>query len=110
MEIDYGNNKLRKQLSNASEIKKAFGISAKKISLRLDEIQASPNLAGLMQIPAANCHPLSGNRSGEWALDISGNHRMIFEISHDPVPLNDDGSVFTIMVTSIRIVETTDYH
>jgi plasmid maintenance system killer protein len=110
MNIDYGNNRLKKQLSNASEIKKAFGEMAKKISQRLNEMAASPNLAVLIQIPAANCHPLTGNRSGEWAVNISGNHRLIFEINHDPLPIKDDGSVNTLLVTDIRLMSTEDYH
>ncbi|HEY5367741.1 MAG TPA: hypothetical protein VIJ75_02020 [Hanamia sp.] len=110
MKIEYGSNKLKKQLSNASEIKKAFGINAKRVSTRLDDICASPNLAVLQQIPAANCHLLTGNREGEWAVDISANYRLIFKIAQDPVPLKDAGGVDTIKVTDIRIIEIGDYH
>lgn len=83
---------------------------AKKVQTRLDEITASPNLKVLMQIPAANCHALSGNRIGEWAVDISLNHRIIFEINHDLVPKKDNGEIDTIMITDIRIINSTDYH
>lgn len=110
MEIHYANNKIKKQLSSATEIKRTFGLMAKKVSVRLEEIRASPNLAVLIQLPAANCHALSGDKKGEWALDISGNHRMLFEISHDPVPLKDDSSIDTIKITDITITRTTDYH
>lgn len=110
MDIYYGNNKLKKQLSSASEIKKAFGANAKRVIARMDDIAASPNLAVLMKIPAANCHPLKGNRTGEWALDISANHRMIFIIANDPIPMLDDLSVDTIMVTDISVCEIGDYH
>ena len=110
MEFEYSSNKLKKQLSNASEIKKTFGVNAKRVSARMDDIIASPNLAVLMQIPAANCHPLTGDRKGEWALDVSANHRLIFRIAHDPVPTLDDGSIDTINVTYIRIMESKDYH
>lgn len=110
MEIDYSNNKLRKQLSDASEIKRAFGVNAKKVMARIDDIMASPNLAVLMQIPAARCHQLTGDRKGEWALNISPNHRLIFEIAQDPIPIKEDGSVNTILVTEIRISGTEDYH
>jgi len=109
MEITYS-NKIKKKLSSPSEIKKAFGTMAKKVQSRLDDIGASPNLKVLLQMPAANCHALSGNKNGEWALDISANHRMIFEINHDPVPTKDNGEIETIEVTDIRIIETTDYH
>jgi plasmid maintenance system killer protein len=110
MEIRFRKNKLQKQMSSASEIKKAFGVMAKKVAARLDEIAASPNLAILMQIPAANCHALIADRKGQWALNISGNFRIIFEIDHDPIPLKDDGSVNTILVTIICVTDTEDYH
>jgi proteic killer suppression protein len=110
MNIQYGNNKLRRQLSSASEIKKAFGEMAKKVTRRLDEITASPNLAVLMKIPAANCHPLTGDRQGEWAVDISGNFRMIFEINQNPIPLKTDGGIDTVLITDITITGTEDYH
>jgi plasmid maintenance system killer protein len=109
MEIAYS-NRVKKKLSSASEIKKAYGTMAKKVQNRLDEIKASPNLKVLMQIPAANCHALSGNKDGEWALDISANHRMIFEIDHDPVPKKDNGEIETVEVTDVKILDTTDYH
>jgi proteic killer suppression protein len=110
MEIEYRKNKLKKQLSNASEIKKAFGANAKRVANRLDDIIASPNLAVLCQIPAAKCHSLSGERNGEWALDISSNYRLIFEITHDPIPKTEDNSIITVLVTDICILEIVDYH
>lgn len=110
MNVEYRNNKLKRQLSNASEIKKAFGVNAKRVASRMDDIIASPNLKVLCQIPAANCHSLSGDRNGEWALDISGNYRLIFKITHDPVPETEDSSINTILVTDICIREIVDYH
>jgi len=110
MTIHYASNKLERQLSSATEIKKAFGVNARRVQLRMDDIRASPSLAVLMQIPAANCHKLTGNRKGEWAVNISVNHRMIFEIADNPVPENEQGGVNTILVKEIRILNTEDYH
>ncbi|MCW2259490.1 MULTISPECIES: type II toxin-antitoxin system RelE/ParE family toxin [Sphingobacterium] len=109
MSITYS-NKIKKKFSSAAEIKKAFGAMAKKVQARLDDIEASPNLNVLTQIPAANCHALSGNRDGEWAVNISPNHRMIFEIDNDPMPLTLTGEIDRIKVTDIRIIDTIDYH
>jgi len=108
--IRYGNNKLAKQLENASTIKRSFGVMAKKVSMRLDDIRAAPNLAVLKQIPQAACHKLEGNRTGEWAVSISGNHRLIFVLDHDPIPLKEDGSVDEMVITDIIITGTEDYH
>jgi plasmid maintenance system killer protein len=110
MKVDFASNKLRKQMGSASEIKRAFGVNAKRVKQRLDEMEASPNLAVLQQIPAANCHPLKGDRQGEWAVDVSGNHRIVFEPDHDSVPKKENGEIETIKITDIKILKTTDYH
>ena len=110
MNIEFKSNKLRKILTNAREIQKHYGTMAKKVSQRMDQMYASPNLSVLISYPSADCHLLSGDRAGEWAVSISGNYRLIFEIYQDPVPTNNDGSVNAILVTGIRIIETTDYH
>ena len=110
MEIDYKKNKLKRQLSQASEIKKNFGVNAKRIAMRLEEIESSPTLAVLMQIPAANCHLLSGSRQGQWAVDLSGNFRLIFELDHDPIPKRNDGSIDARLITKVCIIEIVDYH
>ncbi|MDD4107136.1 MAG: type II toxin-antitoxin system RelE/ParE family toxin [Prolixibacteraceae bacterium] len=110
MKIEYAKNKLEKQLGSMGELKKAFGVNAKRIGSRLDDIEASPNLAILMQIPAANCHPLTGDRKGEWAVDVSGNYRLIFKIQNNPIPKIQDGSVDAHLVTDICILEIVDYH
>jgi len=110
MKIEYKNNKLKKQFGNAFEIKKAFGEMAKKIAVRLSEIVAAPNLAVLIQLPGPKCHALQGERSGEWAVSISPNYRLIFEIDHNPIPLNPDSSVNTKSITDILIIGIDDYH
>ncbi len=110
MYIHYQKKKLQKQLSDASEIKRAFGVMAQRVSQRLTEIRASPSLAILMTIPKANCHLLTGDKNGEWALDVSHNFRMIFEIAHETIPLNEDGSIDATAVTEIRILKIEDYH
>lgn len=110
MNIFYRRNKLEKQLSNASEIKRAFGVLAKRISQRKTEIEDSDTLAILMQIPAAKCHPLTADKRGQWSVHISGNFRIIFEIADNPIPLRDDGSVDTESVKRIYIIDIEDYH
>ena len=110
MKISYKTNKLEKQLTEAKEMQKAFGTMAKKVNQRMMELKASPNLVVMKTIPAANCHELKGDRQGEFAVDISGNFRIIFEPDHNPVPQRDDKSIDCIKVTDIQILGTGDYH
>jgi plasmid maintenance system killer protein len=110
MKYKIRNRRLGKQLEGASSIKKHFGVRAKLIVQRLEEIESSPNLKVLMQIPAANCHPLKGQRAGQWALDISGNYRIVFEIMDDPLPMKNEKEIDHVNVKEIHIVEISDYH
>lgn len=91
-------------------MKKAFGSMAKKAYQRMKEIEASENLDILMRIPAANCHELSGDRKEQFAVDISGNYRLIFVPDHDPVPRTADGNLDAIRIVEIKMLGKEDYH
>ncbi len=110
MQINYKTRKLEKNLTDPTKTLKEYGNRSKKIIQRLQELEASANLSVLKTLPAANCHQLSGDRAGEFAVDISGNWRMTFEINQEPVPTKDDGGIDTDNVTAVTILDITDYH
>lgn len=110
MQLSYRFKKLEKNLTEANEMKKSYGILAKKINQRMKDLSAASSLAVLRTLPAVNCHELKGSRSGQLAVDISGNRRIIFEPAHDPLPLKADGGLDWQNVTSIKILEVIDYH
>lgn len=110
MNITFKTNKLEKSLSRPGEIKKVYGIMSKRIAQRMDQLQAAPNLASILSFPFLECHPLSGKRQGEWAISISGNFRLIFELEHDPIPIKGDLTMDPTLITDIKILEITDYH
>ncbi len=45
-----------------------------RILARLNEITQP----GQMDLPGFDLHPLKGNRSGQWAVKVSGNWRIVF--------------------------------
>ncbi len=110
MKLSFKTKKLEKQLTNLPQMKKAFGTRTKKVNQRMGEIKASDNLSVLMSIPAARCHQLTGDKKGSFAVDISNNHRLIFEPNHNPIPRKDDNSIDHIKITDIQILGTEDYH
>jgi plasmid maintenance system killer protein len=110
VKISFKSNKLARSLTEAKEIQKAFGVMAKKVNQRMKEISASDNLEVLKTLPAANCHELKGDRKGEFAVDISGNYRIVFIPDHYPVPVKEDSSIDCIRITDIEIIGTEDYH
>jgi proteic killer suppression protein len=110
VELRYKTRKLEKQLTNPTELIKAFGQLARKVNQRIKELTDADNLAVMRTIPATRCHELTGDRKGELAIDISGNYRLIFEPNHNPAPQKDDGGLNWDEVTRIQINEIIDYH
>ena len=110
MEISFKNKKLERSLTDVLAMRKTYGDLSKKLSQRMEQLYAATNLATMFTIPGADCHALVGNRKRQWAVKISGNYRLVFEIDQDPIPEKPDGSVNAILITDIRILETADYH
>ncbi len=91
-------------------LNKHYGQLARKINQRIAQLKAAENLAVMRTIPAARCHELSGDYKGCFAVDVSGNYRLIFTPDHIEDPLKEDGGIDWKAVTIIEIQEITDYH
>lgn len=111
MEISYKTKKLQKTVADLSVIKKNYGTMAKAINMRLNELSHALNLEDMKFLPQANCHELTNNRDEKLAVNISGNYRIIFEPSNDPIPLKEDGGMDWTKIDKITILEiAVDYH
>ena len=78
--------------------------------MRMAVLRAIQNLALVPETPPDRRHKLSGDRDGQFAVDLVHPYRLVFEAGHDPVPRNDDGGIDTGQVTAIRILDVVDYH
>lgn len=76
---------------------------------RLAMLAAATTLSEMRNLPG-RCHQLGADRAGEFALDLWGPSRLIFEPDHDPCPRLADGGIDQDNVTRIRILEVVDYH
>ena len=98
-------------MASLSAIKATYGTRAKLVNQRKSELQAAPSLETIRAIAAANCHELTGELNGKLAVDISANHRIIFEPNHSPAPIKEDGGLDWTLVTDITILDIgKDYH
>lgn len=108
MDIDFASTKLRALCEQHARMVAAFGFPcAKKLQNRLADLDA---LAFVTELVAGRPHPLTGNRLGQFSLDLSGAVRLVFESNQDPVPRNADNSIAWNQVTKVRIVFIGDYH
>lgn len=80
---------------------------AKKLRARLADIDAADNVRELV---AGRPHPLTGNRSGQFALDLHKGCRLVFEPLELPPPELDAGGIDWSRVRRVRIIEIGDYH
>lgn len=88
-------------------MKKFGAVCAKKLRTRLADLQAAETLEDIV---AGRPHPLERDRLGQFAIDLHGACRLVFESADEPVPTKDDGTIAWKQVTRVRIVFIGDYH
>ena len=98
MEITYKTKKLERVCTDYSFAKRTYGeINADLIYQRIYEISFADTVEQMIQWHLGRCHPLKGNRKGQYAVDLSHPYRLIFEIIGNEIQI-------------VRILEITDYH
>ena len=110
IDISWSDPKLQKSCSSDRQGRRTLGAEQWKVlQRRLVSLEAAPTLADMAGVPG-NCHQLSGDRAGQFALNLRGSYRLIFEPNHDPIPCADDGGIDRSLVTRVLITEVVDYH
>jgi proteic killer suppression protein len=108
VDILFADEGLENLCSNQRQQKKQLGVkSAKKLQRRLADLMAAARVGDLV---AGRPHPLKNDRAGQFAVDLDGGCRLVFEPAHDPPPSRDDGSIDWDAVATVRIVFIGDYH
>ena len=111
MEITFRTKKLKKTFDSERELKRTYGDRmARTIQKRLAILKNARSLALVPTRPPDRLHLLTGNRSGQYTVDLVHPYRLILEPNHDPVPLKEDGGINKDGVTKITILEVVDYH
>lgn len=111
MYIEYRTNKLRKCCLKFKAAQKTYGKKmAVKLMQRINEIIAAPTLDDLNKLPPTRCHKLTGNRAGQFAVDLEHPFRLIFEPVCEDDEIYAEGVLDLKKVTKIKILEVGDYH
>ncbi len=76
----------------------------------MDFLNAAPCLDDVPYSSPQRRHELSGNRKGQFAIDLKQPFRLIFEPNHNPIPRKADGGFDLGKITAITILEVEDYH
>ncbi|MEN6565792.1 MAG: hypothetical protein ABFC57_05785 [Veillonellales bacterium] len=107
--IKYSNKTIEKVLNNDKLLIRTFGVSnARKIILRLNQIKAASSLGTMLTQRVGRCHPLSGDRMGQFAFDVEQPYRLIVMPKYDNKAAEQAKDLSQIK--TIIIMEVTDYH
>ena len=108
MEISFADTGLKALCGKPAVARKRLGEAcARKLQARLADMSAAGNVRELV---AGRPHPPRGERLGQFALELAGGARLVFEPADDPVPREKDGSIDWSRVTSARVIYVGDYH
>jgi toxin HigB-1 len=84
MRVSFRNRKLRSRYEQSAEAIKAYGEPvARKYIMRVNIILMAQNFDALHHMPGLDCHPLKGDRAGEWAIKLTGKYRLIITLRGD---------------------------
>lgn len=98
MRITYKSKKIEKVRTVASEAEKKYGLEmAAKIHQRIDEISSADTIEEMVQFKLGRCHPLKGERKGQYAVDLVQPNRLVFQKEGDEIQI-------------AKIMEIVDYH
>lgn len=108
LEIKFKDKRLREICEKKVVATKKLGeVGARKLQSRLADLMAASRVSELV---AGNPHPLTGDRSGQFAVALAGGWRLVFAPANDPVPRRDDASIDWSAVTIVCIEFIGDYH
>ena len=111
MTISFKTSSLRRTFNSKKSLVREYGDkNAKRIIIRMAVLSAASNLAAVPTAKPDRCHPLKGDRRGQYAVDLVHPFRLVFCPDHHPVPLRKDGGIDMFQVTAIKILEVEDYH
>ena len=81
MIIRYKSKKLERVCTDYASAQRVHGKDmARIIHTRIDQIVAADSVETLVKYSIGRCHPLQGNRDGEYAMDLIHPYRLIFEV------------------------------
>ena len=111
MEVEFATRRLQKVCNSEKESTREYGDRcARLLRRRLWEIDAAESLGDLLRLPGPRCHALTGDRGGQYAVDLEYPKRLVFEPADDPVPRRPDGGVEVATVKRGRVIGVVDYH
>lgn len=110
MNIIFANRKLEKYANDFSLAQRKLGNNqAIYLHKRLNDLYDAKNFSVLFNLPGHH-HPLTENRSGEWACSLEQPTRLVYRpIIPDDLAKTEE-QINLAQLVEVSIIEITDYH
>ncbi|MEI8325163.1 MAG: killer suppression protein [Betaproteobacteria bacterium] len=110
MKLDFLDSRLQAVCHDKRQAVKAFGVeSAKKLKLRLDDLDAAQCMEVMRTLPG-HWEELKRERLGQFSARLHGGLRLIAKPQKNPPPKKLDGGLDWLAIDSLYIIEVVDYH
>jgi proteic killer suppression protein len=108
MQITYASKTIQRLCEEDKHQRKQLGEKrAKRLKNRLNELRAVQNVS---QLQLGRPHPLTGDRAGQFSVDLDGPMRLLFDPAELPPPTLPSGGIDWQLVSSVRLLEIGDTH
>ena len=108
MQITYASKTIQRLCEEDKHQRKKLGEKrAKRLKNRLNELRAVQNVS---QLQLGRPHPLTGDRAGQFSVDLDGPMRLLFDPAELPPPTLPSGGIDWQQVSSVRLLEIGDTH
>ena len=88
MKVTFRTRKLEREYREHARSVKAYGPEvARKYIQRVNLIKKVDGIDELLLLPALGCHPLKGDRQGQYAIKLTGFYRLIFTLRGDEMEI-----------------------
>lgn len=111
MDISFKSRGLQKTCSTRKgAIKKLGHKGGTKLMQRMTELSAARTLNDISHLPPPRLHELTGNRKGQFSVDLNHPFRLLFVPNNNPIPRKKDGGLDINEIDAIQIIGIDDTH
>ena len=108
MEVTYATKEIRRLCEEEKyQLKRLGRKRSSRLKNRLNELRAFEQVSDLLK---GRPHELTGNRSGQYSVDLDKQMRLLVEPSEHPAPSHPAGGIDWQQVKSICILGIEDTH
>ncbi|MBT3178366.1 MAG: killer suppression protein [Desulfobacula sp.] len=111
MDIFFRTKKLQKICSTRKVAIKELGANGgSKLMQRMAELNAANSLEDISHLPPHRLHELTGERKGQFSVDLKHPFRLLFIPINEPLPQKEDGGLDKTKIDEIQIIDIEDTH